>query len=976
MTRIPGERIREIFHAARERDRSEREAFLEDACAGDEALKKEVAALLDAHRDAPDFPDRPAWAQFVDGTGERRPETDELEPEPDLPFDRLGEFRLITRLGEGGMGVVYLAVQESLNRKVALKVIRPERVGSFEAEARFEREVDAIAELQHPNIVTVYESGEEKGVRFFAMEYAEGRGLERVLRDGGPFQDEAALTRVVGWIRDVANALQTAHGAGIIHRDVKPSNIRITPDERAMLLDFGVARHLDLASLTLSGQFRGTPNYASPEQVSARRREIDARSDIYSLGVTLYEMITGTVPFVGETTEQVFHQILEREPLPPRRLNPAISRDLDTVVLKAMEKDATRRYQTMAAFSDDLGRALAGEPIEAKAAGWFTKSAKWVRRHRQISIAAIGLLAAAAAVTVLLLFMAAKHREEIRSARERFKPIREAFGWMINDARVQAVRWGWCLDIDRPDPFGSMVEAVLALDRHELNHAADYLEMCLVKCRARKVGVLAQEAHYLLALIKTVLAGERSDLEERAALLDESAAHGRSAGAFDPTSPETLVWRRADTLPATPAAAQAVISGLNMNAEHAVFHYYFGLVGFHDLYKGGEVHEFVQTISHFEAFLESRPRNLTMLTCLGRTCYFFARFYDFLDMAEKGRRALDRALDAGGETPPALIHNTLGAVCLLLGLNNEALEHNRMAYEGVKEFENLRPNLNIHNIYAGIGKSLARLGRLEEARANYEKGLALTYNDPHLCVAMAEIYLKERNPAEALRTMDMTEARLTYSKSSYALASAFLVRCRAHLMTGEIRKADAELQRLFDLATFSLRDFGLAAFVATTFPEEFQRAGNDDEVGLVVTGARLSGQALKRGGSEERRSPMYYSMEGLHFYFRGELKAESMTKHWFTEAIPSFEKAIEERKKWPESARSFRWDDDGRDRFFLAICHAKLADETDAGREHQRLSNALFEEAERACREKEPPIETADIIERVRQKAKELLGKE
>ncbi|MHC4945564.1 MAG: serine/threonine protein kinase, partial [Planctomycetota bacterium] len=428
MTTDRPEKIEELFHQARACDPAQRAAFLDEACGEDASLRKEVERLLDSHHKSTHFMEKPAWEMFSHLDGKEEDSAESLEVDPDLPYERLGEYLLIRRIGEGGMGVVYLAVQESLGRKAALKVIQPERMGSSEAEARFWREVEAVTGLRHNNLVTVYGSGEDQGIRYFAMEYVPGQRLDEIIFEAAAQGKKIPIEEALGWMLDIAQALDSAHQAGIIHRDVKPSNIRIKPDGQPMLLDFGLARHADLASLTLTGEFRGTPHYASPEQVKARRGGIDARTDIYSLGVTLYEAVTGSVPFKGETTEQVFHQILGKEPPAPRSIDASIPRDAETVILKAMEKEPERRYPTMAQFADDLGRLMRGEMILAKPSGFATRFVKRVRRNPALSTAVSVALAAMIILAITLPFYFAQ------KAGSRYLLDSQRLGKLLNQA--------------------------------------------------------------------------------------------------------------------------------------------------------------------------------------------------------------------------------------------------------------------------------------------------------------------------------------------------------------------------------------------------------------------------------------------------------------------------------------------------------------------------------------------------------------
>ncbi|MBC8406049.1 MAG: protein kinase [Planctomycetes bacterium] len=318
-----------------------------------------------------------------------------------LPFQRLGEFRLIMRLGSGGMGTVYLAEQESLGRRVALKVIRSELIGSSNASARFHREAKSLARIQHPNVVTIFGFGIDQGVHYLAMEFVPGLDLTETLQDAADAEVELAPADAVRWALEIGRALQCVHDEGLLHRDVKASNIRITPEGRAVLVDFGLASDSDADGPTLTRSFVGSPATSSPEQIRSSS-ELDPRTDVYSLGVTLYRCITGHVPFIGDNLEAIFHQVLSVQPVPPRQLRPGIPRDLETVILHAMEKNPERRYQTATAFANDLEAVLEFRPIQAQPPNLRRRAMQWTRRHRA---SAAALLTAATAVIAGVVFL-------------------------------------------------------------------------------------------------------------------------------------------------------------------------------------------------------------------------------------------------------------------------------------------------------------------------------------------------------------------------------------------------------------------------------------------------------------------------------------------------------------------------------------------------------------------------------------------
>jgi serine/threonine-protein kinase len=299
-----------------------------------------------------------------------------------------GDFEIIEELGRGGMGVVYKARQKSLDRFVALKMVREAHLATDDDRARFQTEADSAARLQHPNIVTVHEVGTYDGHAYICMEYVGGQTLAQKVAADGPFppRDAARLAAVI------ARAVQHAHAQGILHRDLKPSNVLLRKDEvgrmkdeksrdsdssfilptssfEPKVTDFGLAKKLDSAmSLTRTGAVIGTPSYMAPEQAGGRK-DLTAAADVYSLGAILYELLTGRPPFQASHPVDTLLLVLEQEPVPPRDLNPTVDRDLELICLKCLQKPPELRYQSAAALAADLEAYAAGEAISTQPSG-------------------------------------------------------------------------------------------------------------------------------------------------------------------------------------------------------------------------------------------------------------------------------------------------------------------------------------------------------------------------------------------------------------------------------------------------------------------------------------------------------------------------------------------------------------------------------------------------------------------------------
>jgi tetratricopeptide (TPR) repeat protein/tRNA A-37 threonylcarbamoyl transferase component Bud32 len=353
-------------------------------------------------------------------------------------------YEIYEELGRGGMGVVYKARQIRLNRLVALKMVLAGAHASSLQLARFYTEAEAVAQLQHPGIVQIYEVGEHDGLPFFSLEFVEGGSLaEKIDRKPQPPWDAARVAQVL------TEAMAVAHQHGIIHRDLKPANVLLTPAGDPKITDFGLAKRLEGESgMTKSGTLMGTPNYMSPEQARGENQKMGPLSDLYSLGAILYELLTGKPPFVGPSILETVYMVRHQEPVPPSRLQPKVPRDLETICLKCLQKEPTQRYSECEALAGDLRRFLRREPILARPVGRLERAWRWCRRNPRTA-----LLGSAAAVLFLIVLVGTgatilrvrRDREAVAEARrltdERLEQATEAVSSGNYQTARDLLRW-------------------------------------------------------------------------------------------------------------------------------------------------------------------------------------------------------------------------------------------------------------------------------------------------------------------------------------------------------------------------------------------------------------------------------------------------------------------------------------------------------------------------------------------------------
>lgn len=399
------EEIDRVFDAALDLDASDRAAFLDKACAGDDELRREVESLLAAHQRADKFIESPAMEHAARSAAARG--------DTFFALGRtIGPYRVVALLGIGGMGEVYVAEDERLGRRVALKLLPPEFTHNAERIRRFEREARTASALNHPNIVTIYDVGQSDGTYFIATELVEGQTLRELMLAG--HQELKVSLNMIG---QIADALAAAHAAGVVHRDVKPENIMVRPDGYVKVLDFGLAklterettqRDADNSTLiqhTETGAVMGTAAYMSPEQ--ALGQELDHRTDIFSLGVVSYELASGKHPFRGPTAAATFAALLNREPPPIAESNPDLSPELERIIGRALEKDRELRYQTASDLHADLKRWQRAQESSPKTSSFVNLRAQRLARLSRARVtetvvAAIALIVIAAFVFVAM----------------------------------------------------------------------------------------------------------------------------------------------------------------------------------------------------------------------------------------------------------------------------------------------------------------------------------------------------------------------------------------------------------------------------------------------------------------------------------------------------------------------------------------------------------------------------------------------
>ncbi|MBS0383059.1 MAG: serine/threonine protein kinase [Proteobacteria bacterium] len=390
---------------------------------------------------------------------------------------QFGDYELLELLGEGGMGAVYRARHVPLDRIVAVKLLSAGPWASKDFIARFEREAQNAARMQHPNIVTVYEAGSNDGLHFFSMRLVEGRSLSALLKRGEHYTPKAA----VALMHVVAEAVAYAHSLGVLHLDLKPGNVLVDEQGTPHVADFGLARRLDSAAMVANDEVSGTPSYMAPEQTRLHEQKLTTATDIWGLGAILYELLTGTPPFRSDSAEGTLKLVTEGQVRAPRRMRPMLPLDLQAIVLKCLARDPDERYPSARALADDLQRYLEGRPVQARPLNTAQRVWRWARREPRL--ATVTFLAFGALVVGLLGTLAQTQRARTNA------DLATQTLWKSRTDTAQK-------QIDQGDAYGALANVLANLRGMEAHH--DHADAALERLR---IGTVLANAPQLIDVI-------------------------------------------------------------------------------------------------------------------------------------------------------------------------------------------------------------------------------------------------------------------------------------------------------------------------------------------------------------------------------------------------------------------------------------------------------------------------------------------
>jgi tetratricopeptide (TPR) repeat protein len=648
-------------------------------------------------------------------------------------------YEILGELGRGGMGVVYRARQLDLKRMVALKMIRSGVHASAHEQARFLIEAEAVARLQHPNIVQIHAVGQQDGSSFFALEFVDGTSIDKKFGRAVPPPRQAAQL-----VETIARAMHYAHQRGIVHRDLKPSNVLLGSDGVPKITDFGLAKLLDVqGGQTPPEGLIGTPNYMAPEQAAGNNQEIGPRADVYSLGAILYELLTGRPPFEGLTMAQTLERVRSQDPVPPRSGRPGVPRELETICLKCLEKQPAARYGSALELADDLRRFLADEPILARPAGRWERVVKWVRRRP----AAAALVFVSALAVLSLLVFALWHKSEVENtveqtrtgemqALERARAKLEAFQRYHDEALFYGIHAALFPRFDAAENIKAMKTAAQhALELVNLDLKSDSPPVLDAHWNELEKAETISQCYEMLLLLSEAIAQPHDDQP-----VELNVDHARQAMAVldraAGLAPRTRISHLRKAVYLTQlgdAAGAAAERALAATLKPAGIDYF--LSGYYLL----EQDKPELAAKDFLSALSEQPKDFW-------SRYFLAGCYLRLDRAAEAEALLQQCRDQRGEFVDTY---------LLLGVAHEKAGSGADPEMDYQQALELNPNkLICYFIYVDRGRLRLGRGKLEEAAADFRQAIALQPKRYEAFIGLAAVYQQQKRFGDSLQELE------------------------------------------------------------------------------------------------------------------------------------------------------------------------------------------------------------------------------